>query len=77
MDNMMYAVDQINDDIALLENLNDKNKEYININDLKFSIREGDILRKENDIFYKDNKAKIERIKRIQEKFNRLKKHKK
>ena len=71
---MKYAIDRIEDNIATLENLNNNEIININIKILPPNIKEGTILKYENQTYSIDKDLEIERRKRIQEKFNRLKK---
>lgn len=70
---MKYAVDRIENDIAILENLSDGSTLEIKISLLPTGIKEKDIVRLENDKYILDVNEKDERLKRIREKMNRLK----
>ena len=71
---MKYAIDRIEDNIATLENIDNNEIINIDINNLPKNIKEGTILKYENQTYSIDKDLEIERRKRIQEKFNRLKK---
>ena len=70
---MKYAVDRIEGDIVILQDL--ETKEIIEIEKelIKEDINDGDILIYENDTYKKDENTKEERLKKIQEKLDRLK----
>ena len=68
---MKYAVDSIVDDIALLENIETKEKKWVNINLLPSVIHEGSILDENYNILINEE---IERERKIKERFERLKK---
>ncbi len=71
---MKYAVDKIENNIALLEDINTKEKKEINISLLPTSIKEGSILLFKDNQYYKEESEEELRRKRIMEKFNKLKK---
>ncbi len=68
---MKYAVDSIVDDIALLENIETKEKKWVNINLLPSVIHEGSILDENYNILINEE---IDRERKIKERFERLKK---
>ena len=68
---MRYAVDSIVSDIALLENIETKEKKWININLLPSVIHEGSILDEKYNILINEE---IDRERKIKERFERLKK---
>ena len=68
---MRYAVDSIVSDIALLENIETKEKKWININLLPSVIRERSILDENYNILINEE---IDRERKIKERFERLKK---
>jgi hypothetical protein len=70
---MIYIVDRIEDDIAVLENKD--TKEIINIpkKDLP-KIKEGSVLKYENDKYTIDKEEEEKRKKAVLEKFNKLRK---
>ncbi len=71
---MKYAIDKIENNIAVLENIKTKEKIEINIKDLPKGIKEGSILSLENNLYKLDKSAEEKRRKLITEKFNNLKK---
>lgn len=72
---MKYAVDRIENDIAVLENLSDGSILKIKVNLLPTGITERDIVVKSENSFLLDQKEKDNRLRRIREKMDRLKKH--
>lgn len=72
---MKYAVDRIENDIAVLENLSDGSILKIKVNLLPTGITERDIVVKSENSFLLDLKEKDNRLRRIREKMDRLKKH--
>ena len=70
---MKYAVDRIENNIVILENLNNKEIREVNIERIGFNINEGDILVFKNNRYYKDDKEKKNRISLLQEKLNKVK----
>ena len=53
---MKYAVDKVEDDIVLLENIINGEKKEIKKECFSFSVKETDIVLFENGIYKKDNK---------------------
>ena len=72
MDKMKYSVDEIIDDVIKLENLNSKELVYLKKEDLDFDVKENDILVLKDGKYQKDEHAKEERTKYLQEKLERL-----
>ena len=72
MDKMKYSVDEIIDDVIKLEDLNSKELVYLKKEDLDFEVKENDILVLKDGKYQKDEKAKDERTKYLQEKLERL-----
>lgn len=72
MDKMRYSVDEIIDDVIKLENLNSKELVYLKKEDLDFDVKENDILVLKDRKYQKDENAKEERTKYLQEKLERL-----
>lgn len=72
MDKMRYSVDEIIDDVIKLENLNSKELVYLKKEDLDFDVKENDILVLKDGKYQKDENAKEERAKYLQEKLERL-----
>lgn len=70
---MKYAVDRIENNIVILENINNKEIREVNIKKIGFNINEGDILVFKNNRYYKDDKEKKNRISLLQEKLNKVK----
>lgn len=71
---MKYSIDRIENNIAVLENLQDKEKREVDISLLPKGSREGSILLFRNDKYELDLDEEEIRRKRIMEKFKRLKK---
>jgi hypothetical protein len=71
---MKYAIDRIENNIAILENIDTKKMINIDIDNLPSDIHEGSILVYSNNQFIIDKKLEDDRRKSIQEKFNRLRK---
>ena len=71
---MKYSIDRIENNIAVLENLQDKEKREVDISLLPKGSREGSILLFRNDKYELDLDEEELRRKRIMEKFKRLKK---
>lgn len=71
---MKYSIDRIEDNVAVLENIVDKEKKEIDISLLPKGSREGSILLFRNDKYELDLDEEEIRRKRIMEKFKRLKK---
>lgn len=71
---MKYAVDKIEDDIVLLENIINGEKIMIKKEDFSFPIKETDIVIKKDDAYLKDDKEKEDRIKVIKAKMEALRK---
>lgn len=72
---MKYVIDRIEENIAVLEEINTKEKKEVEIKLLP-NVKEGDLLRFEDGVFIKDDKLKEERKKSITEKLNRLRRKK-
>ncbi len=70
---MKFAIDRIENNIAILENLKTKEKKEISIQLLPSDIKEGMIIIKNNDKYYIDKDEEIKRRKRIITMFNKLK----
>ena len=70
---MKYAVDRIEGNIIILENINTKEIKEINKKSISFKVNDGDILVLKNNKYYKDDKLKEERLKIIKEKLDKLK----
>lgn len=72
---MKFAIDRIEKDIAVLENIDNNDIIEVNVNELPNNVKEKDIVKKENNKYILDIKEKEERISRINEKFEMLKKY--
>lgn len=70
----MYIIDRIEGNIAVLENSSTKQMLEVNINNLPNNIKEGSVLIQENDKFKLNINEEEIRRKRIEEKFNKIKK---
>ncbi len=70
---MKFAIDRIENNIAILENLKTKEKKEISIQLLPSDIKEGMIIIKNNNKYYIDKDEEIKRRKRIITMFNKLK----
>lgn len=71
---MKYAVDKIEDDIVLLENIINGEKITVKKEDFLFPVKETDIVIKKNAAYLKDDKEKEDRIKIIKAKMEALRK---
>lgn len=69
---MKYALDRIEEDIAILENIETGELIKISIFNLPQNIHEGTILKKENNTYLIDTKEEEKRRRKIQEKFKKL-----
>lgn len=69
---MKYALDRIEEDIAILENIETGELIKISIFNLPQNIYEGTILKKENNTYLIDTKEEEKRRKLIEEKFKKL-----
>lgn len=70
---MRYAVDSIVDEIAVLENIETKEKKHVNLNILPEEIQEGNILILE-ETYRIDKQYETTRRKTLEEKLEELKK---
>ena len=71
---MKYAVDKVEDDIVLLENIINGEKITVKKEDFSFPVKETDIVIKKDDAYLKDDKEKEDRIKIIKAKMEALRK---
>lgn len=71
---MKYAIDRIENNIAILENIETKEKINISISLLPSNIKEGNILLYKDNIYILDETEEETRRTRIMDKFNKLKK---
>lgn len=70
---MIYIVDRIENNFAVLENINTKETIDININLLPKNLKEGNVIKYKNNKYIIDKKAEQRRRNSILEKFNKLK----
>lgn len=70
---MKYAVDRVENDVVILQNLYDGSMKEEKKETFPFKIKEKDIVIKQEDGYVLDLNAKKERIKLIKEKMNKLK----
>ena len=71
---MRFAVDRIEDDIVVLENLDDEKITYLNKKELKFEVSEGDILILNGNTYVKSDTEKEKRLLEIKRKMDMLRK---
>lgn len=71
---MKYAVDKVEGDIVLLENILNGEKKEVRKECFSFQVKETDIIIVLNGIYKKDNKEKKDRIKMIKAKMESLRK---
>lgn len=69
----MFSVDQIIDDIVILEDINTKEKREVDIDILPDNIKEGSILKYENNLYYIDLDVEQRRRFEFRERLERLK----
>lgn len=69
---MKYAIDQIIDNIAILENIKTKEKLEVDTKLLPKNVKEKNVLVEKNGKYFKDKKEEEARLKRIEEKLKRL-----
>ena len=69
---MIYIVDKIEDDIAVLENKDTKEIINVNISCLPSLIKEGSILKYDGSKYYIDNELERKRRQDLLERFKRL-----
>ena len=70
---MKYSVDRIEGNIVILQDLDTKEIKEVLKKDIGIRVKDGDILVYKNNKYYKDDNAKAERLKMIQEKLNKVK----
>lgn len=70
---MKYSIDRIENDKIIVQNLETLQMEEISKDKIPLSVRDGDILKLENNTYQLDETEKEKRKKRIQEKLNKLK----
>lgn len=71
---MKFAIDRIESNIAILENLETKKRVEVSIDLLPENSKDGTILIYKNNNYIIDESSEIERRKSIMNKFNKLKK---
>ena len=71
---MKYSIDRIEGTIAILEDIDTKEKIELDISLLPKNIKEGNIILLKDNIYIIDEKEEEIRRKRIMDKFNKLKK---
>lgn len=69
---MKYAIDKIENNVALLENIKDGSKKEIDIKMLPLNVKETDILSYDGKVYLVDSNEKEKRIKIIREKMEKL-----
>ena len=75
-DKMIYIIDRIENNIAVLENKDTKEIINIPLNKLPSNLKEGNVLKYENNTYTKDTEEENNRKKAILEKFNKLRNNK-
>ena len=70
---MKYAVDKIEDDLVVCEELTTGEKITLNKNEIKGDVQEGTIIIKSDSSYEVNNQEEENRRKLLQEKLNRLK----
>lgn len=70
---MNYAVDRIDENIATIENINNKEKKEVPLELLPKNVKEGSVITLENDTYILNSNEEETRRKIIEEKLNRLK----
>lgn len=71
----MYVIDRIEEDKVIAENLDTKEKLEIDCKDFPFSIYEGLIFYKQEDIYIMEKEIEKKRRKSLRERLENLKKH--
>lgn len=71
---MKYAIDRIENNIVILENISNNEKIEVSLDILPKNIKEGSIISKKDNEYILDLKEEEQRRKNISERFNRLKK---
>jgi len=71
---MKYIVDRIEGYVAVCQNLETKKIEEIELSRIPFKIKDGQILKYEDNIFSPDEETEQQRRDSIRNRFNRLKK---
>lgn len=71
---MKFVIDKVENEVAVLENIDDNKIIEVNVNKLPNNAKEKDIVKLENGKYILDKEEKEKRINRIKEKFEMLKK---
>lgn len=71
---MKWAIDRIENNLAILENIKTKEKKEVELNYLPPNIEEKNIVNISNNIYLLDKEEEILREKLIKDKFDKLKK---
>ncbi len=71
---MKYVIDRIEEDIVVLEDLDTREIKNINIKELDFKVREGNILSYEDNKYSLDLNTEKLRKEKLRNRFNKLKK---
>lgn len=69
---MKYVIDKIENDIAVLENIDDNSLKEVNIKLLPEGVKETDVLIFDGNSYILDSKEKEDRLARIKEKMERM-----
>ena len=75
MDEYLFAIDRIEDNIVVLENIKTKEKKEVNREILPNSIHEGSIVKFDNDCYILEENEEEKRRQEILEKFKKLRKN--
>lgn len=70
---MKYAVDKIEGNIIVLENIKNNKIKEINLKEVNFEVKESDILVFKNNKYIKDENIKNERYNMLRERLEKLK----
>ena len=70
---MLYAIDKIEDNIVLLENIDNKEKKEVDKTLLPNEIKEGNIIKYENDSYTLDQETENKRRKELEDKLKKVK----
>lgn len=73
---MKFVVDRIEEDIAVLENIEDKQIVNVRLELLPKNVKESDVLKYNDNKYFLDNNEKQARLDRIREKMQMLKEDK-
>lgn len=71
---MKYSIDRIEDKIAIIENIITGEKKEVNIALLPVNIKEGNIIKEQNNVYIRDIETEKTRRTNLIYKFNSLKK---